>query len=632
MNDEAELQVTLEPVGLDRASMDSFVASFGSREFVAQGDNGARIELLGVQQLDPDLVSFSKQTDASVAAGLRLSLYDYDRDRTVFVEGPVDADEPTTRVSGVQPLPDNDEFQQAVENVMQDTKIAAAVQAGLLTPYPPMPPLVVSGDVLERSGRVVTVGLLNTDSRTQHEIVGVDMTDGSIIRFPGGAPPTARATDDTCHPPGDANQLTVRRGEPGQARVVVSRAGTTLWEFVAIRPAVSSGTNGSGIELRRVSYRGDLVLHRAHVPILNVKYEDNACGPFRDWQYEEGMLLADPGSDPVPGFRVSPTPVRTIIETGTDIGNFLGVGVHIEGTEVVFTSEMHAAWYRYVSQWRFDADGTLRPRFGFDAVRNSCTCETHYHHVYWRFDFDIGTHQNNVVQEMNMNPLIGGRHWQTIDFESRRFRDTGRGRKWNVSNRQTGDGYLVLPGSNDSSSNDQSDAPFGRGDVWVVRFRPDEIDDGVVAIGPPYEAGIDQFVNFEGVDGQDVVVWYAGHFTHDESSGEEVSHIVGPDLIPTRNVGKIEAAQGHIELLRAHDIGTRYGHPSDQIDVDAVVQLRETGRMAYGFQLRDGSDSEAYASMFDQLRSAFVAKRLVRLEYIRTGNSTGEIVRVIENP
>jgi len=29
----------------------------------------------------------------------------------------------------------------------------------------------------------------------------------------------------------------------------------------------------------------------------------------------------------------------------------------------VLVSEMSAGWYRYVSEWRFHADGTIQPRF-----------------------------------------------------------------------------------------------------------------------------------------------------------------------------------------------------------------------------------------------------------------------------
>ena len=50
-------------------------------------------------------------------------------------------------------------------------------------------------------------------------------------------------------------------------------------------------------------YRGKRVLRRAHVPILNVKYDRDRCGPFRDWQYEEGKIEAQ-GTDVAPGFRL----------------------------------------------------------------------------------------------------------------------------------------------------------------------------------------------------------------------------------------------------------------------------------------------------------------------------------------
>jgi hypothetical protein len=63
-------------------------------------------------------------------------------------------------------------------------------------------------------------------------------------------------------------------------------------------------------------------------------------------------------------------------------------------------------------------------------------------------------------------------------------------------------------------------------------YRGTEIDDGVTAVGPPYEARIDTWVNGEPINGTDVVVWYGAHFTHN-IAGEEpghFGHIVGPDL------------------------------------------------------------------------------------------------------
>ena len=54
-----------------------------------------------------------------------------------------------------------------------------------------------------------------------------------------------------------------------------------------------------------------------------------------------------------PGFLLCPTPATTILDTGSDAGNFLGVGIYVQGLEVVVVSEMEAGWYRYISEWRF---------------------------------------------------------------------------------------------------------------------------------------------------------------------------------------------------------------------------------------------------------------------------------------
>ena len=163
--------------------------------------------------------------------------------------------------------------------------------------------------------------------------------------------------------------LTINRVAPaGSVWVTVTQGGTAVWRFLVVRPAASSGTNGSGIELRYLDYRGKRVLYRAHVPILNVKYDGNACGPYRDWQNQEGMIQAN-GTDVAPGFRLCSAPAATILDTGNDAGNYLGVAIYVQGQEVVLVSEMQAGWYRYISQWRLHTDGTIRPRFGFSATR-----------------------------------------------------------------------------------------------------------------------------------------------------------------------------------------------------------------------------------------------------------------------
>jgi hypothetical protein len=85
-------------------------------------------------------------------------------------------------------------------------------------------------------------------------------------------------------------------------------------------------------------------------------------------------------------------------------------------------------------------------------------------------------------------------------------------------------------------------------------------------------------------------------------------------------------------MVRVHDVGTKYGHPDDQLDVEVVVQLDATPGKAYGFKLRQGTSSTANKMMLDQLRSAFSGDEKVRLEYVRRGIKNSEIIRVIRNP
>jgi len=148
------------------------------------------------------------------------------------------------------------------------------------------------------------------------------------------------------------------------------------------------------------------VLYRAHVPILNVLYDDNVN--YRDWQNAETVFQAV-GQDPVgPGWRLCTQPPRTILESGTDAGNFQGVALHYQNGELRIVSEMVAGWYRYVSDWRMRDDGTIGARFGFAGTRNPRTCMRHQHHVYWRFDFDINGAANDALEVQRVVIPTGG--------------------------------------------------------------------------------------------------------------------------------------------------------------------------------------------------------------------------------
>ena len=527
---ERELTLKIKAVGPTPADFDDLRTRV-IRHAAVRTEAGEGARLVDFQYVDEEEKSSKPVVDPS---RFRATVYDYTGHRSLRVEGdPGSLRRVTVTPTAHQPLPNSEEFAEAVDVLSADPSFAPLLRDRRLRPYRPMPPLIPSQLPDGRSERIVAVGLQPQGENNLHEIVGVDLLTRQITRFENHAPANAQANSSMCGQP-NAGQQTVK-GTPGQAWITISQGRTVLWKFLAVRPAASSGTNGSGVELRYVDYRGKRLLYRAHVPILNVKYGSGPCGPYRDWQNEESKIDAT-GTDPVPGFRLCTTPAKTILDNGSDNGTVNGVAVYVQGQEVVLVSEMEAGWYRYISQWRFHANGTLRPRFGFSAVSSSCVCNVHYHHVYWRLDFDLRTPGNNSVFEYNDPPIIPGTNWHQKKFEIKRFRDAGHHRKWRVVNNKTKEAYDIVPGANDHSAPAMPDWPYGRGDFWVLRYHSNEIDDGVHAIGPPYEAGIDAWVNGEAVDDDDVVVWYAAHFTHD-ISGEPpgtFGEIVGPDLVPVK--------------------------------------------------------------------------------------------------
>jgi hypothetical protein len=537
------LNIHVEPFGPDQAQLDQAMIALLSHPsvlaMVSHGDYRLLSFALGHEEEAADCTSRAeKRTGPCYADRFVGTVYDYAESRVLEIRGQLYALDPQVpgqvemRVLGHQPLPSGEEFAAAVEIVKHERDLRELLSNGEIAAFRPMPPFMDRQLPDGRFERTLTVGLRATrEEAAYHEIVAVSMFDRRVIR--GDLEGVVQAGTRVCEPPPGRDPWISPGGLSGQCWVTVTSGGQTLWRFLAVRPGASLGTNGSGIELKYVDYRGKRVLFHAHVPILNVEYGADGialqCGPtYRDWQNAETPFEAN-GAAVAPGFLLCPQPARTIIDSGTDAGNFAGVAIYVDGAEVVLVSEMQAGWYRYITEWRLHANGTIRPRFGFAGTENRCTCHLHKHHVYWRLDFDIRTPGHNVVEEFNDPPIIGNNQWHTKQFEIRRPRDAGHKRKWRVRNTVTGEAYTIVPGPNDGTQ-----TPYGVGDLWVLRYHPGEIDDGQGFTTDPNlsHAHLEPFMTPpESVVDTDVVVWYAAHYVHDASV--EVGNRVGPDLIPT---------------------------------------------------------------------------------------------------
>jgi hypothetical protein len=481
---------------------------------VRQALNGVRSRLLHVVNHD----ELDKEGDRDHVRETEAVYYDYTRNRTVRVRGQAGSKVGLqVEFSAEQPKPSPEEFDEAVELIRQSPAWGPLLQDGQVRAYRPIPAMLESADGRPVE-RTLYVGLI-CKPRRFNRIVAVNMVRREVAVEPA-RPRGAFAAETICGVP-EETCLRPRRGTPGTVTLEWP-AENPVWRMFVIRPAYSTGINGSGIEIRNVEYLGKRVLKQAHVPILNVQYDGDVCGPFRDWMYDE-MCFQAVGTDiqGAPGFRWCTEPPQTIFESGQDGGNFTGVAVYeAEDGALQLVTQCWAGWYRYIHEWRFYLDGTILPRFRFGGVDTSCVCNVHHHHAYWRFDFDI-VNKHNRVQE-----LVNG-EWVTFAKESSRRRLPEVETRWRVLHQNKEIGYEIIPGEHDDYGDD-----FSGDDQYVFRYRKNEYDDGRGIIMEA-QANMAFFMQkLEKVKKQDLVVWYAAHYRHNVDDQDEHLHELGPTLQP----------------------------------------------------------------------------------------------------
>lgn len=515
----------------------------GSAE-VQNALKGVKYRLLGLEQIES--ASADKSQPSAAPTRYRVFFYDYTNGKTIIAESDFAGREPITiSEDAFSPGTNWDEIEAGFRIIQNDPEFAAFAKNNRLELYDAMPP------VTDWNGeRLVNIGVRNLENNTD-QIVGISFRNDRVVKYPNNAPPTATAAPEACGIT-SAGQGSTGPGVAGQYQATVTQNGNPLWEMLIIRPSSSSGASNerSGIEVRDVKYKGKSVLKRGHAPILNVQYINNVCGPFRDWQYAEGFFQVPTAGTTYPNGTNGGIALvgaggvaTTAVETRNDSGNFQGVAVYQQdvgyGSELVLVTEMNAGWYRYIMEWRFAPDGTIRPRYGFGSTVNGCVCNPRNHHVYWRFDFDIVQPNNRIFQVER-----GRKFLRPLPTEAAIFRSYQLNRSFLVQNANGDEAYQITPGRNDGSVTNSAGVltdTFGAGDFWFMQFKgtaaaPGEIDDPNAGSA----ANLAPWVNNESLDNQDVVVWYSAHqYRVDDTSRNTENvisgvHVVGPDLRPVR--------------------------------------------------------------------------------------------------
>lgn len=543
---EASVDIKVVPWGPTQLQLDIAKARLERSSEVQAFLKGTKHRFLDFEFLEIE----DKSGPTKPPTRFRAVFYDYTNDRSIVAESDFAGNEPIdVREEFRNANPNDEEFNEAVAFLKADKKFALLFENGGVKAYRPMPPTTILDGTIER---LVNVGIDAGGGSAQNEIVSVSMKRGEVIRYPENAPPSSRATPNACGIP-DAGEPSTSAGTAGQYQMTVTQGSVTLWEMLILRPAASSGSSfkRSGIEVRDVKYKGKSVLKRGHVPILNVQYTGGQCGPYRDWQYQEDNFQTPTtgNTDPGPGIRLLADGqiATTALESGIDAGNFRGVAVYRQdvgfGTETVLVTELQAGWYRYIMEWRFAPDGTIRPRFGFGATNDSCVCFDHNHHAYWRLDFDIVQPNNKVFQVER-----GRKFLQPITTERFQNKNVQTNRSLLIQSSTGDEAYNLIPGPRDGVVD-----TFGVHDMWVLRYKnvvggtsfQNEIDDGITCVTCSNAfIQIDPFINGESVVNQDVVVWYGAHLLHDDDEALGVTNrrpevlgtyrVVGPNIRPVR--------------------------------------------------------------------------------------------------
>lgn len=468
-----------------------------------------------------------------------LIIYDYDNNVGYRVEAsfPTPKRVEFTPLKGQPDIFSEAEYHDAVQILAADPKYGEPLRRGIGYCSPGMPPVIAEAapeSIWERidpfpnfvpDHRLVSVLLHFRPGSGREGEIGhflIDMTDARVAGYGTAASDFFPAA---CGGPPTQGSCTSPGGTAWQA--LAWPASNPLWSMLVRRPSGSTGDGqsyGAGVEIADVFFNNRLVLKRGGMPVLNVFYNGNACGPYRDWLYSENCFECT-GTDLGNGLRFANpgTRARTICDTGNDSGNFRGVGIHEEpgGDEILLITECSAGWYRYVTGWRFHRAGIIKPRFQYGYTDSSCVCYGRLHNGYWRLHFALDGVGGLAVEETD-SPRGGRREkWSPIRIEARRIRWQNRPMRWRVRKLSTGFTAEIVPGDKDGFFETPS---TGEGDVWVVKARATEMIGNSGAF-----ANITQYVNGERTLNEDLVVWYGVHLRKRGADNFECPPL-GPDI------------------------------------------------------------------------------------------------------
>jgi len=275
--------------------------------------------------------------------------------------------------------------------------------------------------------------------------------------------------------------LAVTSASPTSAQISPDN-GHVEWEGWSLDYEISGLFDG--MSLKNVNFNGNKILERASLPVMNVYYEDNDCGPYAD-------RLG--GAEPITAREITYGGERWI-----EIGMEDTIGAYV----------MYQVFY-------LSENGVIDAHIFSKGLQ----CQTYHEHLpFWRLDFDIDGYQNDQI----LRRQAGGLLVESTEFDRRA--DAAIDHGWVVQDSVTGssvainfdDGTWNVPGSV---------VPITDYDKNRVYGRAYKSNEGEWSGGPTrdYKVGNEG----ENIDSADVVLWYTGWMPHSPDEGENLWHSTG---------------------------------------------------------------------------------------------------------
>lgn len=250
-------------------------------------------------------------------------------------------------------------------------------------------------------------------------------------------------------------------------------------------------TGTDGFRVYNVTYNGMPVLTSVKLAEWHAAYAGNS------WGFEDYTGCGGGGG----GFPISPFGDTQVLDLVDETNTVIGF-------EVVQDFRM-SNWgyncnYRYEQHMQFYEDGRFRVVAG--AYGRDCGSGSAIYRPLVRIDIAVNGADNDSLAAWSGSDWIT----QTTEFwELQNIPYTAEGYRWRVTD-QTGAGYYIEPGRGQFNDGGQGDTAY----FYVVAHHPNEGDTDLPIIGDccatggDYRQGPHLFLNNEGIENTDIVLWY----------------------------------------------------------------------------------------------------------------------------